>query len=186
MREFIGEADLAGFNAAAFDVPLLTRQLREAGCPLSMAARRVVDVKVLYHQLRPRTLGDAYREFVGRELAGAHGAVADANATLDVLRAILEKHPELPRRPQDLAVLLGDPDRSLWVDPDGRLVWHEGQAVFSFGKHKGQALEDVATREPGFLRWMLNQTFSDEVKTVVRNALAGIFPAAPDSTHAQE
>ncbi len=179
VRDFIGDADLCGFNAAAFDVPLLCRQLREAGRPLDMSARRVVDVKVLYHQLRPRTLSDAYRDFLGRELAGAHGAMADARAALEVLRAMLARHPDLPRRPEDLAVLLGDPDRSAWADPDGKFIRQDGRLVFAFGKYRGEALDDIARREPGFLRWMLERDFSQEVKTIVREALRAAFPDSP-------
>jgi DNA polymerase-3 subunit epsilon len=179
VRDFIGDADLCGFNAAAFDVPLLARQLREAGCPLDMSGRRVVDVKVLYHQLRPRTLSDAYRDFVGRELTGAHGAMADARAALEVVRAMLARHPDLPRRPGDLAVLLGDPDRSAWADPDGKFVRQDGRLVFAFGKYKGESLDDIARREPGFLRWMLDRDFSKEVKAIVREALRIALPTPP-------
>jgi DNA polymerase-3 subunit epsilon len=176
---FIGDADLCGFNAAGFDVPLLARQLREAGCPLDMGARRVVDVKVLYHRLRPRTLSDAYRDFVGRELLGAHGAMADARAALEVLRAMLARHPELPRQPKDLAALLGDPDRSAWADPDGKLVRQNGRLIFTFGTYRGESLEDIARREPGFLRWMLERDFSDEVKALARKALEAAPPIPP-------
>ena len=43
-------------------------------------------------------------------------------------------------------------------------------------KNSGRRLRDLASEDPGFLRWMLRSDFSDEVKTVIKNALAGEFP----------
>jgi DNA polymerase-3 subunit epsilon len=49
--------------------------------------------------------------------------------------------------------------------------------VFNFGPHRGEALDQVASEDPGFLRWMLNKDFSDDVKKIVRSALgAGSGP----------
>ena len=45
----------------------------------------------------PRNLSAAVRHYCGRELEGAHGAEADTQATIDVLLAQLERHPDLPR-----------------------------------------------------------------------------------------
>jgi DNA polymerase III subunit epsilon len=171
--EVIGDGDLCGFAVNTFDVPLLCRQLRESGYPLDMVGRCVVDVKTLYHRLRPRGLVDAHRDFLGTPHARAHAAMSDVIAVADVLCAVLHQHPDLPQSPQELAALLGDPDRSTWLDPDGKFTRNEeGRAVFSFGKYRGESLAHIAKREPGFLRWMLTKDFTPEVKRLVEEALA--------------
>ena len=38
------------------------------------------------------------------------------------------------------------------------------------------AARERASEDPGFLKWMLRSDFSEEVKTVIKNALAGEFP----------
>ena len=49
-------------------------------------------------------------------------------------------------------------------------------AVINFGKNSGRRLRELAEEDPGFLRWMLRSDFSDEVKEIIKNALAGEFP----------
>jgi uncharacterized protein (DUF3820 family) len=59
------------------------------------------------------------------------------------------------------------------------LVRQNGRLIFTFGKYRGESLEDIARREPGFLRWMLERDFSDEVKAIVREALEAASPIPP-------
>jgi DNA polymerase-3 subunit epsilon len=176
LATFIGDAALTGYGVAQFDIPLLERELEGAGIDLDLSGRPVIDVKVLYHRLRPRQLSDAYRDYCGGELADAHDAAQDARASLDVLGAMLAHHHDLPRSVRDLAASLRDPTR---VDPQGKLVWVNDEAVFAFSKHKGKTLKAVARTEPDFLRWMLTRDFSPTVRRIVRRALKGEFPASP-------
>jgi DNA polymerase-3 subunit epsilon len=100
---FIGDADLAGFNIHRFDLPVLQRELADAGRPLAMEGRAVVDAQVIYHRRVPRDLAAAYRLYCGKELVGAHGAAADIEACVEVLDAQLAAYPDLPRTPPGLA-----------------------------------------------------------------------------------
>jgi len=106
LLDFLGDSDLAGFNQIAYDVPLWLAECKRHGIPFEMKGRRQVDVKVLFHVcetswdrflMGPRNLGAAVRHYCGRELEGAHSAEADTLATIDVLLAQLQRHPELPR-----------------------------------------------------------------------------------------
>jgi DNA polymerase-3 subunit epsilon len=170
---FIGDAALAGYGVAQFDIPLLEREFEEAGIELDLSSRPVLDVKVLYHRLRPRRLEDAYRDYVGRELDGAHDAGADAHAAFEVLAAMLARHPDLPQSVNTLADSLRDPVR---VDPAGKFIWVNGEATFAFSKHQGKSLQDVARTDPDFLKWMLGRDFTPAVRRIVRRALEGRFP----------
>lgn len=104
--DFLGDHDLAGFNCIAFDLPVLRAEFRRHAIPCSFEGRRVVDAKLIFNAtetgwdrflMGPRDLTAAVRHFCGRDLDGAHSARADAEATIDVLMAQLERHPELPR-----------------------------------------------------------------------------------------
>ena len=65
-----------------------------------------------------------------------------------------------------------------YVDDEGKFVWVEGEATFSFGPHEGRLLKDIASENPGFLEWMLHRDFPPDVQDIVANALRGEFPQA--------
>ncbi len=166
--QFLSGCDLAGFNLVRFDLPLLAAEYRRAGRPLSVQGRNIVDVLQLHRRLNPGDLGAVVRQYLGCEHTEAHGALADAVATVAVLDAQLGRHPELPRQ------LWALHEQLYPVDVAGcfRLVGE--QLVFGFGKYRGQPLEGVAARDPGYLRWMLNQAFLDDVQALVTAALADL------------
>src|SRR5512142_192745 len=76
-------------------------------------------------------------------------------------------------RPRDAA----RPER-FWIDPDGKIAFKDREACFTFGKHAGRRLRDLLGTDPGYLRWILGENFSPEVKTVVSRVLFGMFPFA--------
>jgi hypothetical protein len=43
--------------------------------------------------------------------------------------------------------------------------------LFAFGKHIGQEVEKVAMIDPGYLKWMLDRPFLDDVRDLIRLAL---------------
>ena len=67
-------------------------------------------------------------------------------------------------------------DGEQYVDDEGRFVWSDGEAIFSFGKHSGRLLREIAQEYPDYLDWVLGQDFSPEVKEIVARALKGQFP----------
>ena len=96
LLDFLGEADLAGFNVARFDVPLLDREFRDCGLDLGLDRRRVIDAMTIFHRKEPRHLSAAVRFYLGREHAGAHAAAADVEAAAEVLAAQLARYDDVP------------------------------------------------------------------------------------------
>jgi DNA polymerase-3 subunit epsilon len=103
---FLEGCDLAGFNQIGFDVPMWIAECKRHSIAFSMAGRQQVDVRVLFNVkeptwdrflMGPRNLGAAVRHYCGRELENAHSAEADCQATADVLLAMLQRFPDLPR-----------------------------------------------------------------------------------------
>jgi DNA polymerase-3 subunit epsilon len=179
---FIGDADLAGFNIQRFDLPLLQRELGQAGLRFDLTGRAVVDAQVIYHRRVPRDLSAAYRLYCGKELSDPHTAQSDVEACAEILDAQLGAYPDLPRTPQGLSELFSPPRDPSAVDPGRKFLWKDGQAVFNIGKYKDRPLRDVAAEDPEYLRWILGTDFDPAVKDIVQNALEGRFPApAPRS-----
>jgi len=170
LAAFLDDADLAGFNILKFDLPMLGREFERAGVPFSTEGRRIVDVKILYNRLEPRTLTAAVRRFLDEEHTEAHGAESDAHATFRVLDAMLERHAELPRDVAGLERVI-NPSGSRFVDPEGKLRRLGGEVVLGFGKHGGTPLRVLAREQPDYLRWILDRDFSDTVKSKVKEAI---------------
>ena len=93
-KDFEG-SDIAGFNSNRFDVPVLVEEFLRAGIDLDLTKRKFVDVQVIYHKLEQRTLSAAYKYYCGKNLEDAHTAEADTRATYEVLKAQLDKYPEV-------------------------------------------------------------------------------------------
>ena len=52
--------------------------------------------------------------------------------------------------------------------------------MFSFGKHAGEPLREVAETAPGYLDWMIEADFPEETLAIVREAKEGSFPERGD------
>ena len=176
---FFEGCDLAGFNCDRFDVPCLEEEFARTGRNFGASQRRHVDVQRIYHRMEPRDLSAAVRFYLGRDHVGAHGAEADARATLDVLKAQLAKYPALPRTTAAMDDYLV-PHDPLNVDRQGTLRWINGDLCINFGKKKGTPLKDLFLHEKNFLRWIANGTFDTEVRQICRDLLdRGVLPPQP-------
>ena len=69
--------DVAGYNSNKFDVPMLIEEFARAGISFDVAGRRFIDVQNIFHKMEQRTLVAAYKFYCGKNLEGAHSAVAD-------------------------------------------------------------------------------------------------------------
>jgi DNA polymerase-3 subunit epsilon len=173
---FMEGADLGGFNVDKFDLPLLERELNDAGIPFSSVGLKVYDAQKVFHLNEKRDLTAAYALYCGKPLQGAHGALADTEATLEVLKAQVERYGA-----GDMSIeVLGQfqyreqPD---FFDADRRFRWWNGELYMMFGKYaKKESLREIVKKDPGYLSWMLSKDFSDDIKVLVENALKGKFP----------
>ena len=157
--------DLAGFNSNRFDIPLLAEELLRADLDFDMKNTVSVDVQTIFHKMEKRTLEAAYKFYCGKQLMQAHSAVADTQATYEVLLSQLERYPELENDVKSLAAFS---THSEFVDFAGFIRRDDdGDAVFSFGKHKGRKVTQVLESEPGYFGWILNADFPLYTKKVL-------------------
>jgi len=158
LQKTLEDCDLAGFGSNKFDVPLLVEEFLRCRINIDLKDRRFIDVQTIYHKMEKRTLSAAYQFYCHKPLTDAHAALADTEATLEVLEAQLDAYPNDLKNDMDfLAEFSKQSDN---IDFAGRLVSDEnGRAVVNFGKHKGKLLADVLRREPSFLHWVMQGDF---------------------------
>ena len=177
--KFFEGCDLSGFNCDRFDIPCLEEEFARIGRNFGASQRRHIDVQRIYHRMEPRDLSAAVQFYLGRDHAGAHGAKADAVATLDVLKAQLGKYEALPKSSAEMDEYLV-PHDPLNADRQGMLRWVNGELCVNFGKKKGTRLKDIFLREKSYLRWIVNGSFDTEVRQICRDLLEkGILPPPP-------
>lgn len=185
VKAFIGDSDLGGYNVTRFDIPMLCEEFLRAGVSFDAESRRIVDAQRIFHTREPRDLTAALAFYCGgREHVDAHGAEGDVRATLEVLRGQFRKYTDLPADVEALDLLL-NPRDPFNADRSGRLRWVDNEVTVNFGKKKGSRLRDLAKEDPGFLKWILKNDFPLDMRRIVENALAGVFPEPPRRKRAE-
>jgi len=165
IASFIEGCDLAGFNSMRFDIPILCEEFLRVNVDFNPARHRYVDVQVIFHKKEQRTLSAAYKFYCKMELENAHSAKADTAATYEILKAQLDRYPDLEN---DIEKLSSFSAYNNNADLAGRIVFNdEGTEVFNFGKHKGKPVEQVFRQEPSYYSWMMNGEFPLNTKQVI-------------------
>jgi len=170
LSDFIGDADLAGYNSNRFDIPVLLEEFLRAGVDFDMSDRKFVDVQNIFHQMEQRTLRAAYKFYCDKDIVNAHSAEADITATYHVLLAQIERYKDTEfedkqgniSKPVQNSVdaLHTFTNMNKPVDFAGRMVFNEdNEEIFNFGKHKGKTVEQVFDTEPSYYAWMKQGDF---------------------------
>ncbi|MEO0725879.1 MAG: 3'-5' exonuclease [Bacteroidota bacterium] len=181
--DFIGNADLAGYNSNRFDVPMLMEEFDRAGLEFSVEKRRLIDVQRIFYKMEPRTLSAALRYYCQQEMENAHDAMADVRATIEVFKGQLKMYEGKPyidndgnRVPNaiqaDIKSLHDFTNDTRFVDATQKMRYdQDGNIVFAFGKYNGQPVADVFKRDKNYYNWILNKEFSSQVKQIARRIM---------------
>ncbi|MEO0059171.1 MAG: hypothetical protein RLZZ312_818 [Bacteroidota bacterium] len=165
IHNMIKDSDLAGFNSDRFDIPLLAEEMLRAGIDFDMKGKVSVDIQTIFHKKEERTLGAALKFYTGNSLENAHTAEADTMATYEILKAQLDRYPDLEN---DIKALSEFSTRKKNADFAGMIAFDkENQEVFTFGKHKGQKVKKILETEPGYFSWIQNADFPLYTKKVL-------------------
>ena len=183
LMQLIGDADLCGFNSNRFDVPMLIEEFSRAGIELSTDDRNFIDVWKVYQKMEPRNLSAACKYYCGKELEGAHDALNDVRATVDVLRGQLKMYEgvnyddgkgEIEENPirNNMKALHDFTNFKNKIDFEGKFLMNEdGVAIFNFGKFQDKSVKDVVKNNPWYQKWFLDQEFSSDTKKVFRKLI---------------
>jgi DNA polymerase III subunit epsilon len=178
--DFIGNADLAGYNSNRFDIPMLMEEFARVGMEFDMGKRRTIDVQRIFYKMEPRNLKAALRFYCNRELEDAHDAMADVRATIDVFKGQLEKYRDqdyvdddgnvtpVPVK-EDVQALHEFTNDHKFLDATQKFkLDHNGEVVFNFGKYLGKPAGQVLYEDKQYYNWMLNKEFTSQVKQLVK------------------
>lgn len=173
---------LFGYNVI-FDFNVLSGEMVRAGKSyLDPKKWTLVDPFVIWKKHDPKTLTHAYETFCGKKLENSHSALADINATYEVLAAQVKLYEDLPKTSGELGQYCypGDPS---WVCSSYHFIWNDkGEILCNFGKNKGVSLTQLLKTQKHFCQWVVEKEFPEDVKHMVQNALEGkplpVRPAA--------
>lgn len=165
------DRDFGGYNVRRMDLPMIDEHLRRHGLRLDMTGVRVFDAAGIFFAKNPRKLADCVRRYCGRELDGAHGALADTEGSLDAFLHQLGEHPELREMSLDeLSEYCANSEHKL-ADLAGKLYRDsDGVMRLAFGKEKDKSVSEAV----GFCYWLLrcdNPPFPGSTCEVLRAEL---------------
>lgn len=184
LYDFIGNADLAGYNSNRFDVPMLMEEFDRAGFEFDISKRNLIDVQRIFYKMEPRTLSAALQFYCNKPMENAHDAMADVRATIDVFLGQLDRYkdqdyvdPEngqivpAPIQP-DVKTLHEFTNDLRFVDATQKMRYdHNGDIVFAFGKYTGQRVADVFKQDKNYYNWIVTKEFSSQVKQIAKKIM---------------
>jgi len=177
--EFIGDADLGGFNVERFDLVILERELFEAGIKFHWRDRAIYDAQRIYHLHEKRDLTAAYLFYCGKVLTHGHTAMGDTEATLEILGSQVERYGNSEQGIESLRNFKYE-RMDDYFDEEKRFRWWNGELFPAFGKYaRKSSLKEITQKDRKYLEWLLTTDFKEDVKKLLRGALEGKFPTVP-------
>ena len=159
---FFKDCDIAGYNSDSFDIPLLSEEFARVGIDFLNWEHNLVDVLKYERLLHSNKLVDVYKRYTGNDLDGAHDALNDVRATVEILFHQIENKPEITPEEID-SICQGERKRfdiggKTHIDKDGTVRW-------SFGKNLNKpVLSDLP-----YLEWALKSDFPAELKNKLKS-----------------
>lgn len=184
LYDFIGNADISGYNSDRFDVPMLMEEFARCGLEFDISKRKLIDVQKIFYKMEPRTLKAALALYCGKELEDAHNALADVRATIDVFKGQIAKYEGVDHIDGDGVVTVTPIKNDIHeiakflseqstVDATQRLRYDlNGTIVFNFGKHIGKPVAKTLYEDRQYYHWILEKEFSAQVKQIVKQLLS--------------
>lgn len=164
VQAMVDDAILMAYNHE-FDKGFLHHELTRLGGHGLRERHPFIDPYWLFKQHGPdarRRLVDASQHYLGRDLDGAHRALDDTEAMVDVFRVQREVHGVGPSIEDALVPHLD------WIDDDRKLYRDKaGIARFGFGKHEGEPIRE----HESYAEWMLGADFDEVTKDELRRVL---------------
>ncbi len=170
IEQFLKNCDLAGYNIIKYDVPMLVEEFLRADVDFDVKNRKIIDVQNIFMKMEQRTLSAAYKFYLNKELENAHSAEADTKATYEILKAQLDRYKDAEFKDRDGNIskpVVNDMNKLQEfsshhrnADLMGQIIFNEkNEEIINFGKYKGQKVEDVFKKDPGYYGWIMKSDF---------------------------
>lgn len=171
-----------------FDLPFLHYELVRSGQPGLPMDHPAIDTVTIERLVNSHKLGPTLARYTGNTPDGWHGAMEDAEMTVEVLKAQLKAHKDkLKPEPEHLTHQIID--KRIWEEivkpsvrhpellPSGDIKWldrarkfyegPDGIVRLAFGKHRDEPVH----KHLDYLEWMLTSDFPADTTEVVRGLL---------------
>jgi DNA polymerase-3 subunit epsilon len=168
-----------GYNVTRFDTPIFMNAFAKCNHAVPKPSG-VIDSLAIFHHFYgkskvrgARTLTAAHLRYCGCEFDNAHDALADIQATYDVLEAQIDAHADC--LDINFAVEISK-NSARQIDRRGFFKFDRGtcKAVCAMGKYTGTPVEEVPD---DYFKWILSEPkFEADIKKVASNALIGVYP----------
>lgn len=163
--KMIEDADLLTYNGNTFDIKFLNEECKRWGLPLPIVGKNFYDAFAMECRFHPRNLSAVYKSYTGVDLEDAHDALADVNATIEVFKNQIIKH----------GVTFDEIDtwqENNLLTPDGSIrntaaAGEELRIVFAVGKYKDSEFMEITKKDPGYIKWYMENIASDYTKNVL-------------------
>jgi DNA polymerase-3 subunit epsilon len=168
--KMIEDADLLTYNGNTFDIKFLNEECKRWGLPLPIVGKNFYDAFAMECRFHPRNLSAVYKTYTGKDLEGAHDALADVHATIDVFRHQL----------QTQGVTFDEIDtwqENNLLTPDGSIrnaaaAGEPLKIVFAVGKYKDSEFMEISKKDPSYIKWYMENIASDYTKDVLKKYYA--------------
>ncbi len=162
LMPLLRDADLAGYNIYNFDIPMLEAEFRRAGIVMpGPPDRAALDMLEILKKHEVRTLGWAYKFYLGNERDGGHRSMEDTEAAVEIMRAQIIRYG-LKGAPSEVQAAVRYP----YLDAGKRLKIERDQVMINFGKYRGKALAYIHKTDPEYVDWM-RENLGQEVARIL-------------------
>jgi len=166
---FVG-CDTAGYNSRIYDLPILRNEFKRVGIEYNYLDNFDIDVFIFEKYIRKLEFGnkyernnskliDLYEYYVGKKLEGAHDALIDVGATIDVLNGQINRINKLSAE----KIYNFIPNNRSY-DDGVNLIEKNGKYFWNFGKYSGELI----TLDRAYGKWFVNnKSFPLEERKIV-------------------
>lgn len=164
--DMIKDADLLTYNGNTFDIKFLYEECKRWGLELPVADKKFYDAYSMECRFSPRNLSAVYKKYTGKDLEGAHNAMNDVKATMEVFIKQLETN--------DLTYeIINEYQENSLLTPDGTIrnaatPGEDLRIVFAVGKYKDSEFMDITKKDPGYIKWYMENLASNYTKNILK------------------
>lgn len=161
--DFVKDCDYLTYNGNSFDVKFLYKDMALFGYEFPMEGKVFFDAFTLYKVYHPNTLSAIYKNMTGKDLEGAHDALADVKATIEVFGALQTEQLVTQEEWSEM-------DECQLLSPEGsirRAKDMNGDIVFAVGKHKDEEFCTVYKKDPSYVKWFGENVATNYTKKIL-------------------
>lgn len=149
--------DILTYNGNKFDIQFICKDLAEVDLEFDLTDRTFFDSYAIECRLQPRTLTAIYQRRTGKILEGAHNALNDIGATIEVFLSQLQDLEACGMSYKDVSEM----EENNIFCAEGTLrnasnIPKQPKIVFNVGKYKDSEFLHILKTDPDYIKWFLS------------------------------